>query len=258
MTRVDDLLDATHLAEREHFWFRGFRRFVRPAIERAASGRRDLRILDCGCGTGSNLALLAPYGRAFGFDLNALGLRFARRSGHPRVARASIAAIPFADATFDMVTSFDVWQTLPAPVEAAAPAEMFRVLRPGGAMVLNVAALSVLFGNHSVLSEEQQRYDRRRLRQLVEGAGFRVERLTFTNFTLFPLMLAVRSAQRAVGLKPPEQARGEITVPLEPVNAALSALLAVEAAIVRRVDMPVGSSLLCVARKPARGSGIGG
>ncbi|RPJ69026.1 MAG: class I SAM-dependent methyltransferase [Acidobacteria bacterium] len=250
MSRVDELLDATYLAEQEHFWFRGFRRFVVPAIERAASGRRDLRILDCGCGTGSNLALLAPYGRAFGFDLNALGLGFARRSGHARVARASIGAIPFPDAAFDLVTSFDVWQTLPPSVEAAAPREMFRVLRPRGAMVLNVAALSILFGNHSVLSEEQQRYDSGRLRRLVEGVGFRVERLTYTNFTLFPLMLAVRTMQRAVGLKPAEEARGEITVPPRPVNAVLSALLAAEAAVARRVDMPIGSSLLCVARKP--------
>jgi SAM-dependent methyltransferase len=250
MTAVDELLDATYQAEQRHFWFRGFRRFVAPAIERAAAGRRGLQILDCGCGTGSNLSLLARYGRVYGFDLNALGLRFARRSGHARVARASIAAIPFPDAAFDLATSFDVWQTLPPAVEAAAPREMFRVLRPGGAMVLNVAALAVLFGNHSVLSEEQQRYDRKRLRQLVEGAGFRVERLTFTNFTLFPLMLAVRSTQRAVGLKPPEQARGEITVPPRPLNAALTALLAAEAALVRVVDMPIGSSLLCLARKP--------
>jgi len=250
MARVDELLDATRLAEQEHFWFRGFRRFVVPAIERAASGRRDLRILDCGCGTGSNLSLLAPYGRAFGFDLNALGLGFARRSGHTRVARASIAAIPFPDHGFDLVTSFDVWQTLPPAVEDVAPREMFRVLRPGGAMVLNVAALTLLYGNHSVLSEEQQRYNPGRLRRLVEGAGFRVERLTFTNFSLFPLMLAVRTVQRAVGLKPPEEARGEITVPPRPLNAVLSAMLATEAAIVRRVNMPIGSSLLCVARKP--------
>ena len=250
MTAVDELLDATYRAEREHFWFQGFRRFVTPVIDRAAAGRRDLRILDCGCGTGANLEILAPYGRAFGFDLNALGLGFASRNGHARVARASIAAIPFPADAFDLVTSFDVWQTLPSHVEAAAPREMFRVLRPGGAMVINVAALPVLFGNHSVLSEEQQRYDRPRVRELVEGAGFRIERLTFTNFTLFPLMLGVRTFQRAVGLKPPEEATGEITVPPRPVNAALAALLAVEAAALRRVNMPVGSSLLCLARKP--------
>ncbi|HSK11212.1 MAG TPA: class I SAM-dependent methyltransferase [Vicinamibacterales bacterium] len=247
---MDDLIDATARAEREHFWFRGFRRFVRPLVAQAAADRRGVRILDCGCGTGANLAMLASAGTAWGFDLNALGVSLARGAGHTRVARASISHIPFPDATFDLATSFDVWQTLPAAVEAAAPREMFRVLRPGGAMVVNVSALPVLFGNHSVLSEEKQRYTRPRLRELVEAAGFRVERLTYTNFTLFPLVLAVRATQRAMGLKPAAEARGEITIPRRWINEPLAGLLALEARVLRRVDMPVGSSLLCLARKP--------
>jgi SAM-dependent methyltransferase len=194
--------------------------------------------------------MLERFGKAWGFDLNALGVGFAARSGRTRVARASIGRIPFRDETFDLVTSFDVWSIVPPEVEAPAAAEMFRVLRPGGWMVINVAALEVLSGNHSVLSEERRRYTRTQLRRRVEGAGFDAVRLTYTNFTLFPVMLAVRSVQRAVGLKPPEQAKAEITTPPAPVNGSLSALLALEAWLLRFVDMPVGSSLLCLARKP--------
>jgi len=247
---VDLLLEATHRAEVEHFWFRGFRRFAALALNLATAGRRDLRVLDCGCGTGVNFGMLDRLGTAFGFDLNERGLDFARRAGRSRIARASIGSIPFLSASFDLVTSFDVLQTLPAEVERAALAEFGRVLRPGGALVLNVAALNLLFGNHSVLAEEVRRYSPRGLRDLVEGAGFRIERLTFTNFTLFPLMLAVRCFQRAVGLRPPERAEAEISVPPAVVNRPLEALLSFEARVLRRIDMPVGSSLLCVARKP--------
>lgn len=249
---MDELIEATSRAEREHFWFRGFRLFVTPLLARAASGRRDLRILDCGCGTGGNLDLLARFGTVWGFDLNALGVKMARRAGRTRVARASIQRIPFDDESFDLVTSFDVWYALQPEVEAAAPGEMWRVLRPGGHMVVNVAALDVLTGNHSVLSEELRRYDKKRLRELVEGAGFEVERLTYTNFTLFPAMLAVRLAQRLAGLRPAERAHAEITVPPRLVNDSLAALLSLEARLLGRVDMPVGSSLLCLARKPVR------
>jgi hypothetical protein len=126
---------------------------------------------------------------------------------------------------------------------------MHRVLRPGGSAVVTVAAMNVLRGNHSVLSEEVRRYSPRRLRRLVEDAGFEVRRLTFANATLFPLILGVRTFQRMVGLKPPEQARFEITVPPSPINAALSATLALEARALQHVDMPFGSSLFCVARK---------
>jgi SAM-dependent methyltransferase len=247
---VDLLIEATHRAELNHFWFRGFRRFVTHALDAAAGGRRDLCALDCGCGTGVNFRLLDRYGTTFGFDLNQRGLDFARQAGQTRLARASIAAIPFASGAFDLVTSFDVLQTLPDEVERAALDEFGRVLRPGGALVLTVAALDILFGNHSVLAEEVRRYSRRGLRTLVESAGFRIDRLTFTNTSLFPIVLAVRTAQRLAGLRPADRAEAEITVPPAIVNRPLDWLLAAEAAALRFVNMPVGSSLLCVARKP--------
>ena len=78
---MDRLLEATFLAEREHFWFKGFRQFITPFIERGLTGLSAPRMLDCGCGTGSNLALLKRYGHASGFDLTSLGLQYARESG---------------------------------------------------------------------------------------------------------------------------------------------------------------------------------
>ena len=212
----------------------------------------DLRLLDCGCGTGTNLRLLLErYGEASGFDLTWTGLQFARRSGLTRVAQASAGAVPFPSAAFDIVTSFDVLYCLPDDVEQEAAREMWRVLRPGGAAIINVAAMEVLRGNHSVLSAELRRYNRASLRARLEPAGFRIERMTYTNASLFPVMLAVRGVQRLVGLAAESEAEGEITVPAAPVNAVLGAMLAVEAGIVRAVPMPFGSSLLCLARKPA-------
>ena len=249
---MDLLLEATARAENDHFWFRGFRRFVAPALDRAAAGRRGLRLLDCGCGTGGNIRrLLARHGDAFGFDLTMAGLEHARRSGTNRVAQASVAAAPFASGTFDIVTSFDVLYCLPGDVERAAVGEMWRVLKPGGQAVVTVAAMDILRGDHSVLSNELRRYSPASFRALVEAPGFRVERMTYTHAALFPVVLAVRTAHRLRGLAEPEAALGEITVPAAPINAVLSGLLAVEAACSRIVPMPFGSSLLCVARKPA-------
>jgi SAM-dependent methyltransferase len=248
---VDRLLEATSRAERNHFWFRGFRQFVGPLLDRAAGARAGLRLLDCGCGTGSNLRLLGRYGTAWGFDLTHSGLQIARGAGLERVARASAGSVPFPSSAFDIVTSFDVLYCLPEPVERDAVAEMWRVLKPGGWLIVNVAAMPILRGNHSVLSAELRRYTRGSLRALLEGAGFRIERLTYTNASLFPMMLAVRGVQRLAGLAPEEEALGEITVPAAPVNAALCALLSLEARAVRLMPMPFGSSLLCLARKPA-------
>ena len=249
--RVDLLLEATARAERDHFWFRGFRQFVTPLLRRAASGRPGLKLLDCGCGTGSNLRLLDAYGRAWGFDLTWSGLMMARSRGVDRVVRASAAIVPFRDATFDIVTSFDVLYCLDTAAEHAAVAEMFRVLKPGGSVIVNVAAMGILKGNHSVLSAELRRYTRSSLRALLEEAGFNIERLTYTNAALFPITLGVRLAQRLAGLAAEENALGEISIPPAPVNAILSALLSAEAQVQRVMSLPFGSSLLCLARKPA-------
>jgi ubiquinone/menaquinone biosynthesis C-methylase UbiE len=195
------------------------------------------------------MALLARYGTVFGFDLSPWGLPYARQYGQHRIANASITHIPFEHQAFDLVTAFDVLYTLSEEQETQAVSEMFRVLRPGGRIIVNVAALGILRGNHSVFGHEVRRSTRRRLRRVLSRAGFSVERLTYTNFSLFPLMLAVRTAQRLIGLATPEEAGTDLVLPPRPLNLCFSALLRCEARALRRMDMPIGSSLLAVARK---------
>ena len=107
--------------------------------------------------------------------------------------------LPFGDERFDLVTSFDVLYCLDAPDERAAVAEMHRVLRPGGRVIVNVAALPLLAGNHSVLAREIRRYTARSLCALLEPAGFAIERLTYTNVTMLPILLPLRWVQRLSG-----------------------------------------------------------
>lgn len=247
---MDRLLEATYRAEQRHFWWTGLRRFARPLVVDALAGRTNPQILDCGCGTGANLVMLGEFGRASGFDLSWSGLQFAQEYGQRRVARATMTRIPFTEDTFDLVTAFDVLYSLGDEEEAAALHEMRRVLKPGGTVLVNVAALEMLRGNHAVFGAEVRRSTRRRLRRVLTSAGFEVTRLTYTNATLFPLILAVRTAQRLIGLATPEEAGTDVVVPVAPVNAMLKGLLLLEARALRFVDMPIGSSILCAARKP--------
>jgi ubiquinone/menaquinone biosynthesis C-methylase UbiE len=242
------LLELTARAEATHFWFRGFRTFVAPVIREIAAGRRNLRLLDCGCGTGYNLTtLLQPHGRAFAFDLTPDALQRARASGRPLV-RADMEHMPFTSGSFDLATSFDVVQSLPDDRKALR--EMARVLKPGGYVVLNVTALELLRGDHSDVWSELRRYTPQTAARLIEDAGLQVARITYLFASLVPLMLAVRRVQRM--LRPFRAPRGDsdLAVPPAPVNAILTGLVNGEAALARRVAMPFGSSLLVVAKKP--------
>jgi SAM-dependent methyltransferase len=247
---VDELLRATARAENRHFWFRGFRWFVKPLVQRALNGHSGARILDCGCGTGANLALFEGYGTSYGFDRSGVGLYIGHRSGRRRLVQASVTAVPFPSGAFDLVTSFDVLYSLVRDDEKAAAAEMFRLTRPGGWALINVAAMDVLTGDHSVLSHEVRRYTRETLRRLVTDAGFTIERITYTNAVLFPPLALIRMLHRRRGLAAESGAQAEITVPPAPVNAVMSGALYLESLWLRWFDSPFGSSLLCLARRP--------
>jgi SAM-dependent methyltransferase len=243
---MDRLLEATARAERDHFWFNGFRRFVQPLLADAVKSRPNPLILDCGCGTGNNLTMLRRYGRAIGLDITWSGLAYAQRNGERQVVRASATSLPFPSSQFDLVTSFDVLYAFDDQMERDALNEMYRVLRPGGQIIVNVAALRILTGNHSVLGGEKRRYHRRELAEHLERTGFTVLRITYTNFTLLPIVAGVRFLQRLAGH---QESTAEMTVPAAPINSSLSGVLAVEAAALRVMNMPLGSSLLAVARK---------
>jgi SAM-dependent methyltransferase len=243
-----DRLELTSRAEATHFWFRGFRAFIDPVIRDVSKGRRDLRIIDCGCGTGHNIRLvLEPHGRVVGFDLDAGGVAMSRALG-AHVVRADAAHIPFASESFDMATSFDVMQCLEPDV--AVVREMARLVRPGGAVVVTMAALELLRGDHSESWQEVRRYTPAAARALFVRAGLHVERVTFLFGSLFPLMLAVRLMQRLLRPFRAHRPDTDIAVPSRPVNAVLTGLVMAEASVARRFPIPVGSSLLVVGKKP--------
>lgn len=247
---MDRLLDLTSRAEHSHFWFRGFRAFVEPIVRDALQHVTSPRVLDCGCGTGANLDMLGKYGDAYGFDLTWNGLQVARHMGRGPIVHASIEAIPFQDQTFDLVTSFDVLQSVPEAVERAGARELWRLVKPGGYAIVTASALEILSGRHSALSGEFRRYTPARMTTLLKAAGFDVARVTFLNASLFPMMLPMRLLERWTSRGAVQPGEFDITVPPAPINGVLTALLRTEALALRVMNMPIGSSVLCLARRP--------
>jgi SAM-dependent methyltransferase len=187
---------------------------------------------------------LARYGRTVGIDLAPEAIAFCRERG-VRAARASLLALPFGDAAFDVVVSFDVIYHDWVEDDRAAVAEMARVLRSGGLLLVRVPALEALRGAHDAEVQSRHRYTRSELASLLAGCGLRVERSTYCNSLLFPLLLARRTLDRLTGRAGSDV--GFLSAPLEWVFAHA---LGAEAALVRRgLSLPMGASVVALARR---------
>jgi SAM-dependent methyltransferase len=235
--------------EERHWWYTGMRRVAMAVLEAHLDGRRDLKLLDAGCGTGGTTLALERFGQVFGVDLAWEALEPARDRGLQLLARGSVELLPFASASFDVVTSFEVIYHLGVGNDVSALHEIRRVLKPGGLFLLRVPAHDWLRGEHDRLVHTRHRYSPDEVRGKLEAADFTVDQLTWANALLFPPAVAKRLAERLSPGDESAAAEPDLWQPPAPINAVLESAIAIESlAIPRRVPLPLGLSVLAVAR----------
>ncbi|MCA9726359.1 MAG: class I SAM-dependent methyltransferase [Candidatus Eisenbacteria bacterium] len=227
------------------WWYRGLHRLVLDALADLPPGR----VLDGGCGTGGLLSRLAAQHRTIGVDYSPHALRFARERGLPHLLRGSVERIALENGSVDAVVSLDVLYHAAVTDDRVALAEFRRVLRPGGRLVLNLPAFDALRSSHDAAIHTARRYRRAPLSRMLEEAGFVVDRITYWNTLLFPGLAALRFLRKGAAHEegPP---RSDVTELPGWINGTLHGVLRLERALVRRVDLPFGLSLLVVAHRP--------
>jgi SAM-dependent methyltransferase len=236
-----------------HWWFVGRRRillqFLDRYIGRNAGGGR--RILDVGCGTGTMLGYLASYGKAQGVDIDEEAVGYCHERGLVDVSLGEATNLPFDDAAFDLVTALDVVEHLDD--DAAAFREMGRVLSPGGYLLVTVPAHRFMWGDQDEVNMHKRRYVGAEVRDRLKATGFDVLRVSYMNAVLFPPIAAIRLLRRLQHrLRPRTTNESDFRFPApRPLNFLLALVFGAEAPIVRRVNIPIGVSILALARKPA-------
>jgi len=237
------LMDAV---EDRMWWYRALRREVLTALERRPGAMGAL--LDAGCGTGGMVAALLAAGVTrpiIAFDYMAEAAQRARvKTGLP-IAVGDIARQPYPDASFGAAISLDVLGHR-AVQPAAALAEFYRVLAPGGTLVLNLPAFEWLRSAHDERVHNARRFTAPGIRALMRAAGFVEIDARYWNALLLPLMVL----QRKVLSRKPEGASD--VAPFPPwLDASLYGVTAVEHWLARRgLRYPGGGSVLVVAKRP--------
>lgn len=246
----------THLAEDDHWWFSSRTRALNTVMNPILSGHPDLKLLDVGCGAGNMIHHLSRYGQVKGLEIDERPVKKARERGYDVQQFDATRPMPFVDNTFDVVTTLDVIEHNQDDVSILA--DSFRILKPGGYMIITVPAYMWLWTYNDDLNAHVRRYTAGELRQKLGDTGFNIVRVTYNNFFLFPLaatLLLLRQAtDRKKELASHHVSQEEYQVELEPasplVNSVLTTVGKVEAGLMRRLDLPFGTSLIAVGQKP--------
>lgn len=233
--------------EDDLWWYSALRRHV---VESIQPPRPGFRLLDAGCGTGGMLARVRerfPEASLTGIDFSERALQLtAQRNAGVTLLPGSTDQLPFGDQEFDVVLSLDVI-VLHGIDDEKALHEMHRVLRPGGTLIMNVAAFDFLRGSHDVATNMARRYTGWSLARLFRRAGFTIRNMSYWNMTFTPAVAAVRWLSLAKAQRP--DVRSDLKPIWPPLNAVLAAIAHAELAISRRISLPFGTSLFVIAGK---------
>ena len=234
--------------EDSHWWFVGKRRIAKNLIEEFVPLDQGEAVLDVGCGTGATMRFLDHYGRVYGIDISETALCFCQERSLARLSQASALRLPFADSAFSLVTAFDVLYHEEVVDDLTALREFHRVCKEGGSVLISEPALNFLWSWHDIAYHGRRRYVVSELESKLEKVGFQVVKLSYSNALLFPFIFAFRMWKR---LSRPSPEDHSDLKPLNPyLNKALLAVYKLEASLVCKTRLPVGSSVVCVARKP--------
>lgn len=231
--------------DQEHWWYRGRRKVLEALIKRVVRPAPGSRVLEIGCGTGHNLAMLSQFGTLDAIEVDPQ----VRAMAEKRLGRTVMTAplpdlIGVPDESYDLIGSFDVIEHVED--DRAALAGICRCLSEGGKFVMTVPAHQWMWAAHDVLNHHKRRYSKSRLRALFENSSLRLEKIGYLNSFLFPAAIAARAVGGLTGKEDTDD-----KLPAAPLNTALEAVFSQEARLIGRLPLPPGLSLWAVASRPA-------
>lgn len=238
-----EIYDEIALLEKDHWWYVSRRKIVDKVLSEL-NLNQGCDILEIGCGTGGNLGLLARYGRVHAIEMDTKGMELANTHNITNVEYGKLPEdMPFGHKLFDCIIMLDVLEHIEA--DALSVKTVYERLKSGGVFILTVPAFNFLWSFHDIIAQHKRRYTQKGLCGLLKKNCFDVTFSTYYNFFLFPVIFIVRLWNRITG----KTGHSDNIMPPGIVNTMLIKIFSSERFFFPLVSLPVGVSILAVAKK---------
>jgi SAM-dependent methyltransferase len=232
--------------ESSSWWHITRRKLLRAAVAQAVHDKREARVLDFGCSAQLD-SCESPGIAAVNAHSSLAVLAFQQVKGGRNLICTGSEELGFTSNSFDAVVAGDILQTVPD--DRAALRELRRVLKDGGLLCLTVPAYPVLWGEKDESQGHQRRYTATELRRKLNNSGFEVSRVSYLVASGF-LPAVIERIGRNIFNRSIKRSRHS-TPQLEWANSAMVLLLDCERQLIRYINLPFGTRVVCWARKPA-------
>ncbi len=240
--------EIMYRVEDTHFWYKGMRKISETLLNKFLSKKKSNSILDAGCGTGASMLFLKKYGKVAGFDISVDAVNFCKKRKITNVKLGSITKIPFRGKQFDLVTCFDVLGQMEVSSDKSAMKEFHRVLKPGGTLLIRIAAYNWLYGYHDKAVHTKHRYNASELTELLKKNNLTPLQVTYANTFLFPVASLMRFLRKIFPVKH-SSSESDVSAVHPFLNKVMYYPLAFEAFLLQWICLPFGLSVTAVAIK---------
>ena len=230
--------------QKKHWWFETKKKIVLETIALNLAPNKDCTILDIGCGSGLMLNSLEKIGATSGMDMSDEAISFSQEIFSGTIKKGSLPSnVPYADDQFDLITALDVIEHID---DDQASLEKIRgLLKKNGKCILTVPAYMCLWSHFDELNEHKRRYTKTELLEKLNLADFNVEKLSYYNTLLFPLVYIVRKLNNLLG----RNGSSDIDMPNPFINSILKMIFSLEKFLLRHFNLPFGVSIIAVVKK---------
>lgn len=230
--------------QKKHWWFVTKKKIVLDTIDRHLTKDKNAKVLDIGCGSGLMLNTLEGVGQTYGMDMSDEAIDFSKEIFDGNVAQGSLPDhVPYEDNFFNLITALDIIEHIDRDVDSLKVIR--NLLTSEGKVIITVPAYMFLWSSFDEINEHKRRYTLTELKTKLVQAGFTIEKISYYNTLLLPIVFVVRMLNNILK----RDGASDVEMPSTPVNFILGKIFGFEKYLLRFLNLPFGVSVIAVVKK---------